>query len=98
VLHEVIVGGEEEAAGAAGGVGDGFARLGRDAGDHGFDERAGREVLAGARLCVFGVLFEDAFVDVALRIGVEGDPGDIVHHLDEAGELGGGPGSCFGPW
>ncbi len=37
-------------------------------------------------------------VDCMIVVGVEGDPGDVVHHLDEAGEFGRGLGSCFGPW
>lgn len=58
VGEDVIVGGEEETARAAGGIADGFAGLGADAGDHGFDEGARREVLSGPGLGVFGVLFE----------------------------------------
>lgn len=56
---------------------------------HGLDERAWREVLAGAGLGVLGVLFADALVDVALGVGVERGAGDFVDHLeeDEVGEL-----------
>jgi len=69
-------------------VGDGPARLGRDAGDHGLDEGPQREILARAGLGVLGAFFDDAFVDVALRVGIEGRPGDVVHHLDDAGKHG----------
>jgi hypothetical protein len=49
VRDEVIVGGEEESAGAARGIGNGFVRLGAHALDHAANQGAGREILAGAR-------------------------------------------------
>ena len=57
--------------------------------DHRGDEGAGGEILASAGFGVLCVLFEDAFVDVALGVGAEHDPLDATHHLDQAGELGG---------
>ena len=47
--RDVVVGGQEEAAGAAGRVADGLPGLGLHDVDHGLDQRARREVLAGAR-------------------------------------------------
>ena len=48
LAFHVVVGGEQEAAGAAGRVDDGFADFRVDALDHRFDDRARGEVLAGA--------------------------------------------------
>jgi hypothetical protein len=89
VGDEVVVGGEEEAAGAAGRVGDGLAGERTDAFDHGFDQRARGEVLAGAGLGVLGVAFEQVFVDGAFSVGAEHDPIGFVHHGNDTGELGG---------
>ena len=66
-LH-VLVGGEEEAAGAAGGVADGFADLRGDAGDDGFDDWARGEVLASAGFDFGGVALQQAFVDFAFDV------------------------------
>ena len=88
-FRKVVEDGEEEAAGAAGGVADGLAGLrGHDI-DNGGDEGAGREVLTCAAFDVGGVLFEETLVGVALEIGVEGGPGFLVDEIgDEAAELG----------
>jgi hypothetical protein len=54
------------------------------------DERARGEVLAGAGFHVFGVLLEEAFVDVAFDVGIEDGPGFFVDEVgDEAFEFGG---------
>ena len=55
VVLEVLVGGEEEAAGAAGRVGDHLAGLRPHAVDDGVDQRARREVLPRPALDVLGV-------------------------------------------
>jgi hypothetical protein len=57
-IGDVVVGGEQEAAGAAGGVADALAGGGAHDLDHGLDERARGEVLAGAALGVLGVLLQ----------------------------------------
>lgn len=89
VFAEMIVGGEEESAGSAGRVNDGFSRLGVDAFDHCLDEGTGREVLSGSAFCVFGVLFEESFVDVAFDVGGHGDPVFTADDADDFGEFGG---------
>jgi hypothetical protein len=72
------------------GIDDGLAGIRGEALNPGLNQSAGREVLADVGLGVLGILFFNVLVDVALGVGVEGDPGDIVDHLDEAGEFGGG--------
>jgi hypothetical protein len=71
VLADVVVGRQQEAAGAAGRVADGLARPGLHHVDHGLDERPRGEVLARARLDVLGVLLQQPFVDVGLDVDVE---------------------------
>ena len=82
-----VVAAQKESAGAAGGVRDAFLRVGPDALHHRADQGARREVLAGARLRVLSVLLQQPLVDVALDVSTQGDPGCIVHHVDEAVEL-----------
>ena len=86
--REPVVGAQEEAAGAAGRVGNGLHRLGPHALHHGLDQRARREVLAGAALGVFGVLLQQAFVEVTLGVGVHADPTFGVDHLHQTRQLG----------
>ena len=89
-LREVIVGCEQEPAGAAGWIADGLARLRRHRLDNGGDERTRREVLAGAALHIGRVLFQEALVGVALHIGAEGGPLLLVDEVDdEPAEFGG---------
>ena len=87
-VGQEVVGGEEEAAGAAGRIGDGLARLGPHAFDHRADQRARREVLSRAGFGVLGVLLQQAFVDVALDVGAHRHPLHLVDHVDQAVELG----------
>ena len=87
-LH-VVEGGEEEAARAAGGVADGLGDLRVDDVHHRLDERARREILAGAGLLVLSVLLEDALVDGALGVDLEGEPVLGVDEGDDLGEVGG---------
>jgi hypothetical protein len=89
VLGHMVVRGKQKAAGAAGRVANRLARLGRDAVHHGLDQRARREVLAGAALGVLRVLLQQALVGVALHVGAHGRPVlaiDQVHH--QAAQLG----------
>jgi hypothetical protein len=56
----------------------------------GVDQDAGREVLACAGLCILRVLFEQAFVDVALDVGAERAPRFLVDEVDdESAQVGG---------
>ena len=87
LVGDEVVAAQEEPAGAAGGVRDALVRLGPHALDHGTDQGARREVLAGARLGVLGVLLQQPLVDVALDVGAQRDPIGVVHHVDEAVEL-----------
>ena len=82
------MGGEEEAARPAGGIGDGLAGFGADACHHRADQGAGREVLARAGFRVLGVAFQQPLIDVALHVRAEHDPIGDVHHGDQAEELG----------
>ena len=50
---------------------------------HRGDERARREVLAGAALDVLGVLLQQALVGVALHVGVEARPLLLVDQVDD---------------
>ena len=69
VLHHIVVGREQKAAGAAGRVAHGLAGLrGHDIHNR-LDQRARGEVLAGPGLGVLGVLFQQAFVGIALHVG-----------------------------
>ena len=88
---EPFVGADEEAAGAAGRIGDGevgFAgRVGfHDAAD-GLDEWARGEVLSGAFLAFAGGFFEEAFEGGAFDIDIHGRPILFVDHGDEALEV-----------
>ena len=89
VLGNVVVGGEEEAAGAAGGVANHLHRLGCHDIDDGADERAGCEVLPGSLVRGPGGLFEQAFVDGTLDVHVHAGPILVADHLDHALEVGG---------
>ncbi len=89
VAGEVVVGGEQEAAGAAGRVDDDLARLRLHAVDDRLDERARREVLPRAALDVLGVPLQQALVGVALHVGRHREPVLLADQLDdELAELG----------
>ena len=83
-----VVGGEEEAAGAAGGVAYDLPRLGLHDVDDGADEGAGREVLSCPHVGGAGSFFEKAFVDVSLDVHVHSRPVGIIDHRDDALEVG----------
>ena len=89
VVRQVLMRGEQKAAGAAGRVADHLARPGRDAIHHRLNERARREVLAGTGLDVLRVALQQALVGVARHVGAHGRPvfgADQVH--DDAPQLG----------
>lgn len=89
LLLDEVVGGEEEAAGAAGGVADDLAGLRLHDIDDGADEGAGGEVLASALVGGAGGLFEEAFVDGAFDVDVHAGPILVGDHFDDALEVGG---------
>ncbi len=91
VVPEDVVGGrKKKAAGAGGGIDDGGSRLGTHDLDDGVDQDTRREVLAGSGLGVLGVLFEEAFVDIALYVGAERAPRFLTDEIDdEAAQMGG---------
>ena len=60
-----------------------FAGLGRDRIDDRLDQRARREVLAGAALGVLRVLLQQALVGVALHVGVDRQPVLLVDQVDD---------------
>ena len=88
-IGKVFLGGEEEAAGAAAGIGDGLAGLGTEAPDHSANERTGSKVLTCAALDILGVFLEQSLVDLALDVGGHGDPLFLVDHLHHAVQDGG---------
>ena len=65
LLFDVFVGFDEKAARPCGGILDAFACFGSDDRNDAFDQGAGGEVLSSARFDLAGVLFEQAFVEVA---------------------------------
>ena len=85
-LH-VAVGVDEEAAGAHGGILHALAGLGLHERDHALDERARREVLAGAALGLLGVLLEQALVEIAEPLGLRAVPVERVDVLDDGAEV-----------
>ena len=88
VFLDVVISRQKEAAGTAGRIADGFARLRLHALDHGTDQRARGEILAGAGLGVLRVALQQAFVQVALDLGIQHHPGLGVDHLDQPRQLG----------
>ena len=72
VAGGVLVGDEEEAAGAAGGVDDRVSGLGVDDVDDRPDQLAGREVLAGAGALVGSALRQQLLIGVSLEVGAGG--------------------------
>ncbi len=87
-VRDEIVGGEKNAAGTAGRIGDSLARFRPHALHHGADQGARGEILARAGLGVLGVLFQQTFIDVALHIRAHHHPLGAVHHVDQAIKLG----------
>ena len=83
VLAGPVVGGDQEAAGAGGGVLHDLTGARLHARDDAIDERARREVLAGARLELAGVLLEQALVEVAEALRARLEPVEPVDRLDQ---------------
>ena len=83
VALDVIVRGQQKAAGAAGRVDHHLARARPNAIDDCLNDRARREVLPGAALYVLGVLLEQSFVGVALHVGRHGRPVFLADQLDD---------------
>ena len=75
---DVAVGGDQEAAGAGRRVLDDLAGLRLHQADHAVDQRARREVLAGAGLLLGGVLLQQALVEVAEPFLARGEPVELV--------------------
>ena len=65
-----------------------LARVGIDDLDDRLDQRARREILAGARFDVLGVARKQALVDLTLHIDRQAEPCLRVDKADEALELG----------
>jgi hypothetical protein len=78
VLFDVVVGGDEKTGSAGGGVLNGFTGLRFYAVDDAVDERARGEVLPGAGFGFAGVLFQQAFVEVAETVSLCAEPVDGV--------------------
>ena len=89
VLAQVVIGGDEEAAGAGGGILDHVIQRGLHDGDHAVDELARGEVLAGAGLLFVGVFFQQALVEIAEPFLPRGIPVELADVADEGGEGGG---------
>lgn len=89
VFGEMIICGEEETTGSACRVNNGFSWLKVDAFDHCPDEGAWSEVLSSSAFCVFGILFEESFIDVPFDVGGHGDPVFAADDADDFGEFGG---------
>jgi hypothetical protein len=86
VLGNVVVGREQEAAGAHGRIHEGLPRLGLHHVHEGADQRSRGEVLPGPGLG--GRLLQQALVGVALHVGVEARPLLAVQQVhDEAAQL-----------
>jgi hypothetical protein len=83
VARDVLVRGEQEAAGAARRIADRHARLRAHHLDDRLDQRARREVLARPRLHVFRVLLEQPLVGIALYVRVERHPALPVDQVDD---------------
>ena len=89
VVLEVFVRGEEEAAGAAGGIGDDLFRLRADAVDDGVDEHARREVLPRAPLHILRIALEQTLVGIAFHVGAHRHPCFLVDEVhDQPPQLG----------
>jgi hypothetical protein len=87
MLHDVEKHGDQEAAGAAGGLDHRFPSLGSQTLDDPVDQRSGCEVLAGAALGIAGIAFQQAFVGIALDVGAEDDPALLIGTRSGIGTL-----------
>ena len=78
-----IVRGQQEAAGAAGRIADGLARLRSHDVDDGPDQGTRREVLAGATLDVLGVLLQQPLVGIPFDVGIQDRPLFAIDQIDD---------------
>ena len=83
IARDVLVGGEQEAARAASGIADRVPGRRLHHVDDCLDQRPRREVLAGARLRVLGVLLEQALVGRPFDVSIEGHPALGVDQVDD---------------
>ena len=89
VFGNVIVRGEQEPTGPAGGIADRLAGLRSNHLHHRGDQGARREILAGTAFHVLSVLLQQPLVSIALHIGGEAGPLFLIDQIDdEAAELG----------
>ncbi len=87
---DVIVSGQEEASGAAGGVADRLVRRGLHHVHDGPDEFPRREILARSLGRLLGALGQQALVNVALHVGLHRQPLLLVDQVhDQAAQQGG---------
>ena len=84
-----MVGGDQKAAGAGRRVLDDVVERRLHHPHHAVDQRARREVLAGAGLLLVGVLLQQAFVQVAQAFPVHAVPVELVDFGHQRGERGG---------
>ena len=88
-VNNVVVGGQQKTAGAAGRVADGVVRAGAHRVHDRPDQRSRREILPGAGLYVLGVALHQRLVGVALHVGVHRQPVLAVDELpDQPGQHG----------
>ena len=84
----IIVSGKEETTRSAGRVDNGLFGLRAHTGHHCANQGAGRKILACTAFGVFGVLFKQALINLALHIGAHQRPIFAVDHLDDAQQFG----------
>ena len=70
VLHHIVVGREQESTGATGWIADRVLNGGLNAVHNRLDEFSRREILPSTLWALLGTLAEQAFIDVALHVGV----------------------------
>lgn len=83
VLGDVVVGRQQEAAGAAGRIADRLTGSGRHHLYHGLDQRPGGKVLPGAAFGVLGVLLQQPLVGVSLHVGAHDRPVFLVKQVHQ---------------
>ena len=89
MLGNEVVGSKQETTGAAGGVADGGSCLRSHDFNDSLDERPWGEVWTGAAFNVFCVFLQETFVDIALNVYVQANPGFSIDELNKAFEFGG---------
>ena len=85
---EPLISAQKEPARATRRVGNGLHGLGPHTLHHGLYQRAGREVLARAAFGVFGIVLQQAFVQVTLGVGIQADPALGINQLHQPREFG----------